>query len=195
MQEALLRNSIVCLNMQKRSISVERLEIFYRLLNLNYQNMGVIKMSNKEQFILLDETYLPQMAELFKKAFGREPWNDDWSDEKQLKEYIKEISHSYNALNYGLLINGELAALSIGMIRHWWEGTNYNIEEFCVSPDIQGQGIGSRFMNLIEADIQNRGLCGIFLQTDSDKPAFNFYCKNGFIELESHVSFYKRVKK
>lgn len=152
-------------------------------------------MSNKEQFILLDETYLPQMAELFKKAFGREPWNDDWSDEKQLKEYIKEISHSYNALNYGLLINGELAALSIGMIRHWWEGTNYNIEEFCVSPDIQGQGIGSRFMNLIEADIQKRGLCGIFLQTDSDKPAFNFYCKNEFIELESHVSFYKRVKK
>lgn len=152
-------------------------------------------MSNKEQFILLDETYLPQMVELFKKAFGREPWNDDWSDEQQLKEYIKEISHSYNALNYGLLINGELAALSIGMIRHWWEGTNYNIEEFCVSPDIQGQGIGSRFMNLIETDIQNRGLCGIFLQTDSDKPAFNFYCKNGFIELESHVSFYKRVKK
>ena len=59
-------------------------------------------MSNKEQFILLDETYLPQMAEFFKKAFGREPWNDDWSDEKQLKEYIKEISHSYNALNYAV---------------------------------------------------------------------------------------------
>lgn len=152
-------------------------------------------MNNTEQFILLDETYLPEMAELYKTAFGQEPWNDDWSDAKQLAEYIKEISNSYNSLNYGLLINGKLAALSIGMIRHWWEGTNYNIEEFCVSPDIQGQGIGSRFMGMIETDIQKRGLCGIFLQTDNDKPSYNFYRKNNFIELESHVSFYKRVNK
>lgn len=152
-------------------------------------------MNNTEQFILLDETYFPQMAELYKTAFGGEPWNDDWSDEKQLSEYIKEIASSYNSLNYGLLINGKLVALSIGMIRHWWEGTNYNIEEFCVSPHIQGQGIGSRFMGMIEADIKKRGLSGIFLQTDSDKPSYNFYCKNDFNELESHVSFYKRVNK
>lgn len=151
-------------------------------------------MNNTEQFILLDETYLPEMAELYKAAFGGEPWNDDWSDAKQLAEYIKEISNSYNSLNYGLLINGKLAALSIGMIRHWWKGTNYNIEEFCVSPDIQGQGIGSRFMGMIEDDIKNRGLYGIFLQTDNDKPAYNFYRKNGFNDLSSHVSLYKRVK-
>ena len=151
-------------------------------------------MSNKEQFILLDETYLPQMAELFKKAFGREPWNDDWSDEKQLKEYIKEISHSYNALNYGLLINGELAALSIGMIRHWWEGTNYNIDELCVSPQFQSQGLGSRFLALIEADIRKKGLAGIFLQTDNDKPSYHFYHKNGFTDLDAHISLYKSVR-
>jgi aminoglycoside 6'-N-acetyltransferase I len=149
----------------------------------------------EEKFIVLDETYLPQMAELYKVAFGCEPWNDDWSDENQLKEYVKEISCSFNSLNYGLLINGRLSAVSIGMIRHWWEGTNYNIEEFCVSPDLQGQNIGSRFMGMIEEDIKSRGLSGIFLQTDNDKPAYRFYIKNGFNELNSHVSFYKRVKK
>ncbi len=149
----------------------------------------------EEKFIVLDETYLSQMAELYKVAFGCEPWNDDWSDENQLKEYVKEISCSFNSLNYGLLINGRLSAVSIGMIRHWWEGTNYNIEEFCVSPDLQGQNIGSRFMGMIEEDIKSRGLSGIFLQTDSNKPAYRFYIKNRFNELNSHVSFYKRVKK
>ena len=149
----------------------------------------------EEKFIVLDETYLPQMAELYKVAFGCKPWNDDWSDENQLKEYVKEISCSFNSLNYGLLINGRLSAVSIGMIRHWWEGTNYNIEEFCVSPDLQGQNIGSRFMGMIEEDVKSRGLSGIFLQTDSDKPAYRFYIKNGFNELNSHVSFYKWVKK
>ena len=135
------------------------------------------------------------MASLFSNAFKGEPWNDDWSDKAQLSEYIKEISKNFNALNFGLLIDGKLAAMSVGMIRHWWEGTNYNIEEFCVSPDLQGQGVGSRFMKMIEDDILNRGLCGIFLQTDSDKPSYRFYKKNGFGELDKHVSFYKKVRK
>ena len=87
-------------------------------------------MNTNEQFILLDESFLPQMAELYRSAFLGEPWNDNWSDDTQLMEYMKEISSSYHALNYGLIINGKLSALSVGMIRHWWEGTNYNIEEF-----------------------------------------------------------------
>lgn len=150
-------------------------------------------MNFSEQLIILDETYLSQMAELYKRAFEQIPWNDNWNDSDQLTEYMKEISSSFHSLNYGLLIDGNLSALSIGMIRHWWEGTNYNIEEFCVSPDIQGQGTGSRFMKMIETDIKKRGLSGIFLQTDNDKPSYQFYQKNGFNELASHVSFYKRV--
>ena len=148
-----------------------------------------------EEFIILDDSYLPQMAELFKDAFYGEPWNDDWSDPVQLMEYIKEISGGYNALNYGLLRDGKLVAMSLGMIRHWWEGTNYNIEELCVSPDMQGQGTGTHFMSLIEDAIRRKGLCGIFLQTDNDKPSYRFYQKNGFKELNSQVSFYKSVRK
>ena len=146
-----------------------------------------------EEFVLLDETFLPQMAELYKNAFRGEPWNDDWSDPVQLNEYVKEISGGYNALNYGLISNGRLIAMSLGMIRHWWEGTNYNIEEFCVAPELQGQGIGSKFMKLIEKEIKQMGLAGIFLQTDNDKPSYRFYQKNGFKELKDSVSFVKTL--
>jgi len=142
----------------------------------------------------LDSSCLEEMAELYKSAFAGAPWNDDWSDQMQLTEYIKEISGSYNALNLGLFIDGKLAAMSIGMIRHWWEGTNYNIEEFCVRPDLQGQGIGSGFMEMISENVRERGLAGIFLQTDNDKPSYGFYHKNGFKDLDSHISLYKRVK-
>lgn len=147
-----------------------------------------------EEFIVLDDSRLAEMAQLYKMSFAGEPWNDDWSDPVQLSEYIKEISGGYGALNFGLLIDGKLAAMSLGMIRHWWQGTNYNIEELCVNPDLQGRGIGTRFMGLIEKKIKEKGLCGIFLQTDNDKPSYRFYLKNGFKELDSHVSFYKRVK-
>lgn len=49
------------------------------------------------------------------------------------------------------------------MIRHWWEGTNYSIEELCVSPEFRGRGLDTRFMGMIEEDIISRGLSGIFL--------------------------------
>ena len=150
-------------------------------------------MESKELFITLDETYIDKMAELYREAFGRDPWNDDWSDDIQLKKYIRDISCSYNSLNYGLFSGDTLIAVSIGQIRHWWEGTNYNIDEFCVSLKLQGQGIGSRFMEMIEEDIKKRGLSGIFLQTDIDKPSYKFYRKNGFTDLEAHVSLYKRL--
>ncbi|MBR5088375.1 MAG: GNAT family N-acetyltransferase [Ruminiclostridium sp.] len=131
------------------------------------------------------------MAELYKRAFSGDPWNDDWSDPVQLAEYMKEISCCYSALNYGLLEGDDLIALSVGRIHHWWSDTEYVIEEFCVSPDIQGRGTGTRFMEMIEEDVKKRGLKGIFLQTDDDKPAYRFYRKNGFRDLRAHVSLYK----
>ena len=148
----------------------------------------------REELIMLDESYLPAIAELYKNAFMGEPWNDDWSDRSQLENYIKDVAAYFKGLNYGLLIDGKLAAVSLGSVRHWWEGTNYNIEEFCVDPSLQGQGIGSRFMNMIENEIKKQGLAGIFLQTDKDKPSYRFYMKNGYKDLELHVSLYKNVK-
>ena len=147
-----------------------------------------------EEFIRVDETYLFEIAELYKNAFNGDPWNDDWSDGNQLAEYIRDVSGSFQGLNYGLLIDGKIEAVALGSVRHWWEGTNYNIEEFCVDPSLQGKGIGSRFMSMIEDDIRKQGLAGIFLQTDSDKPSYRFYMKNGYKELDKHVSFYKSVK-
>ncbi len=144
-----------------------------------------------EEFIKLDSSYLEEAAKLYKEAFAGEPWNYDWSNQKMLTEYIKEVSGAYNALNYGLL---KLVAISLEGIRHWWEGANYNIDEFCVSKDLRGQGIGSRFMKMIEDDVKKKGIAGIFLQTDIDKPSFKFYTKNGFSNLEKHVTLFKGVK-
>ncbi len=146
-----------------------------------------------EEIIKLDKKDLSAIADLYRKAFVGEPWNDDWSDRAQLEEYIKDVSGNFQGLNYGLLIDGKLEAISLGTVRHWWEGTNYNIEEFCVDPNIQCRGTGTRFMGMIEDEIHRLGFAGIFLQTDKDKPSYRFYLKNGYKELDMHVSMYKSI--
>ena len=57
--------------------------------------------------------------------------------------------------------------------------------------DRQKKGYGKEFFSLIEKDLKEKGLDTIFLMTDRDKPAYEFYKKNGFKEIPELTSFIK----
>ncbi|WP_035773012.1 GNAT family N-acetyltransferase [Butyrivibrio sp. VCD2006] len=131
---------------------------------------------------------------LFQSVFMSDPWNDDWSDEQQLDLYIIDLIGQSNSLTYGLYEGDDLIGISLGFTKHWFSGTEYIIDEFCIKMEKQGTGAGSFFMAEIEKAIKEKGLIHIFLQTDSEVPAYSFYKKNGFVELKTHVSFSKDLK-
>lgn len=133
------------------------------------------------------------IKELFKSVFTIEPWFDDWSDENQLDLYLKDLIGQNNSLTYGLFAHEKLIGVSMGHIKHWYSGTEYCIDELCLRTDFQGKGIGTYFLSEIEKNIQKLGLIQIFLQTENTVPAYDFYKKNGFCKMESHVSFYKKL--
>ena len=130
---------------------------------------------------------------LFKDVFTNEPWNDDWSDQAQLDAYIADLTGQGYSLALGYFDGDQLAAMSLGYIKHWFRGTEYIIDEFCVDRERQGQKIGSAFLKEIEAYLSKTGIRSMFLQTEKDMPAYSFYLHNGFIELKGHVSFTKRI--
>ena len=47
-----------------------------------------------------------------------------------------------------------MIAISVGMKKPWINGMEYYIDQFCVKTDLQGKGIGSYFLKLIENEIQ-----------------------------------------
>lgn len=79
----------------------------------------------------------------------------------------------------------------MGHIRHWYTGTEYYVDEFCIKREKQGIGLGTEFVKQVEEYIKTKGMTQIFLQTESYVPAYHFYQKNGFVEMKTHVSFYK----
>ena len=85
-----------------------------------------------------------------------------------------------------------MIGLSMGYIKHWYSGTEYIINEFCVDRHSQGKGIGTAFMKAIEAYLSEKGIHQIFLLTDKDVPAYIFYQHNGFTEQIGTVAFAKR---
>ncbi len=140
----------------------------------------------------LNMNQMEEVKEFFYQVFSNEPWNDDWSDQDQLHAYILDLMGNNNSLAVGFYENGTMVGISLGSIRHWYSGTEYYIDEFCIKTKEQGRGLGTRFLQEIEAYIKQIGIHHIFLQTERNMPAYQFYKRNGFVELENHISFVKK---
>ncbi|WP_105157574.1 GNAT family N-acetyltransferase [Streptococcus suis] len=136
---------------------------------------------------------MEMVKELFLSVFSQDPWNDDWSDEEQLDRYIGDLLGHPRALGFGLFDQEKLIGLSLGYIRYWYEGTEYRIEEFCISRDYQGQGLGASFLADIEKQLADRKIVHFLLQTERNLPAYFFYQKYGFRTLEEDVTMVKKV--
>ncbi len=132
------------------------------------------------------------ITDVFVGVFTKVPWNDDWSDKAQLDMYINDLVGQGYSLTYGLFDDNELIGISLGYVKHWYSGTEYIINEFCVKTDRQGAGAGSFFIVEIEKAIKVLGIKQIFLLTDSNVPAYNFYKKNGFSEEQTTRPMVKR---
>ncbi|MBQ3918589.1 MAG: GNAT family N-acetyltransferase [Oscillospiraceae bacterium] len=133
------------------------------------------------------------IKDVFVSVFTKEPWNDDWSDGEQLDMYITDLIGQGYSLTYGLYDGGELIGISMGYIKHWYTGTEYIINELCIRTERQGAGAGTFFISEMEKAIKELGLRQIFLLTDKDVPAYDFYRKNGFVEVTNIASFAKMI--
>ena len=140
----------------------------------------------------LDDLNFEEIKALFKSVFMGPPWNDDWSDDNQLTEYLLDLTKVRTPIQLGLYEDGKLAGFSLGKVHHWWGGTEYCIDELCIKTELQGKGLGSKFIMLIEEYLKEHDIHQIFLMTGRDMPAYNFYKKRGFEELTDHVSFFKK---
>ena len=142
------------------------------------------------EFTTLTLRDLDEVKDLFTSVFTQEPWNDDWSDEAQLTAYLTDLMGNPNSLAFGLRSGGELIAASLGSVRHWYQGTEYYMDEFFIRADWQGKGLGRSFLEKAEEALKERGIHVLFLLTEKDVPAYGFYTHLGFRESEGNTAFH-----
>lgn len=132
-----------------------------------------------------------EIARVIEDAFSAEPWCDDWRDRQQFSLYIADLVDNSNSLALGLYKENQLVAVALGRIVHWFEGTQYCIDDLGVSPSEQGKGIGSLMLRQIEKYAALNVICTVSLKTSRRAPAYGFYKKNGFTEKTDSVYFEK----
>ena len=138
--------------------------------------------------------HLSGCADLYRRVFSREPWNETWERPQAVEEFLQRHSRNSNFLGYVALADGVLVGASIGFLKPWIRGEEYYIDEYFVDSDRQGQGIGSELMAAIKADLAHKGVPAILLNTERTAPAYGFYRKAGFEELEGLVILAADVK-
>ena len=144
--------------------------------------MDIIKMSNK---------HIDECVALFIDVFTKAPWHDTYSSRKQVVSFFQNYMTNNYFVGYVLKEESSIIALSIGMKKPWINGMEYYIDQFCVKSDLQGNGIGSYFLKLIEYEIQNEKMNAIILNTESGFPSENFYLKNGFQLVDGLITLIK----
>lgn len=138
----------------------------------------------EDLFLLkINKQMLEECVDLYIETFTKEPWNDIYESREQVVKFFNNHYYNNYFIGYVALLDDKMVALSIGMKKPWIKGFEYYIDEFCVSYEMQGRGIGSWFIKAIEEDVQKQGINGMMLNTEKDYPSRKFFEKNGFITL------------
>lgn len=56
----------------------------------------------------LEHDQFEDIKQLFRSVFTKEPWNDDWSNDEQLSNYMLDLTGNRNSLSIGLYDGDEL---------------------------------------------------------------------------------------
>lgn len=131
----------------------------------------------------ITQNMIEDCVDLYIETFTKEPWNDVYDSREQVVNFFNNHFNNNYFVGYVAKLDDNLVALSIGMKKPWISGFEYYIDEFCVSYELQGTGIGSKFIKVIDEDIKNQGMNAIILNTEKNYPSHKFYEKNGFETL------------
>ncbi len=129
-------------------------------------------------------------AAAFCSAFAAEPWSENWT-QSLAETRISELTGTPFSAGFVYEEQGRILAVAAGRVCTYLYGKEYVIDEFCVSAEVQGKGIGSQMIQQIVQDMRAAGCVGIVLQTTHGYPSEHFYLKNGFQRNPDMITMYR----
>jgi aminoglycoside 6'-N-acetyltransferase I len=131
-----------------------------------------------ERIEKLQADHLDECAHLLMTAFNAEPWNDSYAldtAKKQLAWHLRVPGC------VGLVsANDEIVAFAVGYREPTDVGDVFNLSIFCVKPDLQRTGVGTRLLRTLEERLRQTGVRTVYLGTRRGTPAEAFYAKHGY---------------
>lgn len=126
-------------------------------------------------------------ADILCSVYNNELWMCRW-DKETAVEYLKDFFENKKFVGFVAEEDGGVIAGLFAHEKVWWNSSEVFVEEMFVTPEKQGNGIGTSLLQQVEEYVKKHNLAGITLSTNKYAPAPKFYEKNGFVPCE-HVIF------
>ena len=130
-------------------------------------------------------------SDLYSQVFSGPPWSENWNEEKA----YKRLSHFQKSEGFVGLIaeDEEVKAFVLGNAEPFLDGYWFYLREMCVSAKSQRKGVGTKLLNKLNETLSAHRVKNIYLATDRNIPAANFYTKNGYKQEAKMGFYYKSV--
>lgn len=122
--------------------------------------------------------HLDDCARLFMSAFNAEPWSDKYTPhtaKKQLDWHLRVPG----CVGLVSVMDG-VVAFAVGYREPTDVGEVFQLSIFCVRPDVQRTGVGSRLLDRLEERLGKSGVNTVYLGTNRGTPAEAFYRRHGY---------------
>lgn len=127
------------------------------------------------------------LAKLFVTCFSAPPWNEAWTLPTALSR-IRPMVRTESFCGVIALREDEAAGMAFGQIEQWTDSCHFLLQEMCVVPDLQGQGIGTAMLGTLGKQLkENAGVTSMYLLTDETAPAAKFYGKLHFARSQTKI--------
>ncbi|HEB93094.1 MAG TPA: GNAT family N-acetyltransferase [Gammaproteobacteria bacterium] len=120
------------------------------------------------------------------------PWNEEWSMEDAF-ERLSDFLACPKSIAIKVLQNENMCGFVFGKILQWNGSTSYDLEEICVSSDLQKKGVGKKLMGRLEEVLVEKGVSKIHLITQRDSVPSSFYSSLGFSAIQNLVIMGKNI--
>ncbi|KMY32118.1 GNAT family acetyltransferase [Lysinibacillus xylanilyticus] len=137
---------------------------------------------------LLSEKDIKEASIIFTDVFSSNPWNEPWSIQTSYKRLL-DISNTPGYIGIGYFnSNNQMTGFLVGNEEQWADNTSFYINEICVLPNVQTNGIGTSLLIYLRDILTQKNVDTAYLSTErgKGKPEL-FFRKNGYVTNESRV--------
>ncbi len=125
-------------------------------------------------------------AAVYAAAYAQPPWGENY-DCAALCGYFARFLAGSGAVGWALCEGDTVVGLLLGVVVPHPAGACLRVEDFCVAPACQRQGVGSELLRRAKEQLPALGCDGMTLSTVRGFPSQAFYAANGFRELAASV--------
>ncbi len=121
---------------------------------------------------------IDECAQVFVRVFSAEPWSEPWTLETAV-ERLREIQCTPGFIGV-VCRRREVLAFAAGYSETSYSGRVFYLQEMCVRPELQRQGVGGELQRFLECQLVGENIKHAYLLTRAESTAAAFYAQSGY---------------